>query len=159
MTAPRQLDLPAEGSGLGGVELKIQQCRTRLIRCRGRRKSHCHQPFAPSQKCVEVLNKVARIDDAEQLDVVGGEHDAIIAGALPDMAAARRQCEAETAPAGAGTFEIPHPDDGMIDPRYGVAHPPLLPSGADPPPAVGRRSALPGSRDKTRLRSETRASD
>ena len=82
------------------------------------------------EKSVETLNEVDWVDDAEQLDVVGREHDAVVAGALPDVAAARRQRETQTAPARAGKFEIPHPDNDMIDPRYGIGHPilPLRPA-------------------------------
>ena len=67
----RQLDLPPEGLDVRGMELQPLQCRTRLIRCRGRCKSYRHQPFAPGEKGVETLNEVTGSDDAEQLDVVG----------------------------------------------------------------------------------------
>src|SRR4029077_7694145 len=101
---------------------------------RGGCKSGRHQPFAMGEKSVETLNEVAGIHAAKQFDVVGPEHDAVIAGALPDMAAARGQREAETAPTHARKFEIPHPDDDMINPRYGPRHP-LFPSH---PPPTGR---------------------
>ena len=108
----------------------MQQGGARLLGWRGRRKGRRHHSFSRDEKCVEVLDEVARVDDAEQLDVVGREHDAVIAGALADVAAARREREAKPAPAGAGTLEIPHPDNDMIDPRYGIGHPilPLRPA-------------------------------
>ena len=60
--------------------------------------------------------------EAEQFEIVAAEHDAVIGGALPDMAAARGRREAEPAPAGAGAFEIANRDNYMIETRQAVAH-------------------------------------
>jgi len=69
-----------------------------------------------------MLHPVAWIDDTEELDKVAFKHDAIIGRALADMAAARRQREAEPAPSDPGTIEIANRDDDVVDPGDGIAH-------------------------------------
>ena len=54
---------------------------------------------------------------AEQFDVVGIEHDGGVAGShLGTVRAARRQRESKPLPVLGGVVEIPHYDDGVIDP-------------------------------------------
>ena len=53
---------------------------------------------------------------AEQFNVVGIEHDGVIARShLGAVRAARRQREAKALPARGGIVEIPDHDDGVID--------------------------------------------
>jgi hypothetical protein len=55
-------------------------------------------------------------EDAEQLDVIGIEHDGVVARAhLGAVGAARRQREAEPLPGLGRRIELLHHDDGVID--------------------------------------------
>src|SRR5262249_52328838 len=60
------------------------------------------QAFALGQELVEIIGELARIEDAQQLDVAPLEHDAVVAGAPADMAAAWREAEARRPPGGPG---------------------------------------------------------
>ena len=100
---------PGEGSG-GFLR--------RPLRCEGNR----HRALALRQKSFEAVGIVVALDKAQQLEIVAPEHDAVIGGALPEMAAARGQVKAEPGPAHAGMFEIAHADDDMVDPGDPVAH-------------------------------------
>src|SRR5262245_39093828 len=100
----------------------LQQRRINLFRGCAGRESRRHQAFAARKKGVEPLNKVLRIDNPEQLDIVGWKHDAVIGCSLADMAATGRQSEAEPRPSPPRSLEIANADDDVIDTRYAVAH-------------------------------------
>jgi hypothetical protein len=70
----------------------------------------------------ERLHPVAWIDDTEELYKIARKHDAIIGRPLANIAAARQESEAETAPPDPGMLEIANPDDDVVDPDDGIDH-------------------------------------
>ncbi len=88
---------------------------------RRRGEGEAEEAFPPRfQQNVQPVQELRRIDDAEKLDVVIPEHDAVIAGAPADMAAARGYGEAQTPPRVAGGFKVADADQGMIDSGQGT---------------------------------------
>jgi hypothetical protein len=81
-----------------------------------------HQAFAVLEKAVQVVGELGGIDDAEQLDVIVREHQAVVGGAPADVTAARRRPEAEPFVAGPRWVEIAHPDDHVVDARDAIGH-------------------------------------
>src|SRR5260370_29742071 len=104
------------------MKLAAEQRRAHLLGGAGWRKGRRHQPLALRQKGVEPLNKIARIDDAEKFDIVGGKHDAIIRRSLSDMPAAGRQGKSQPAPTQPRPFEVADPDADVVDARDNVVH-------------------------------------
>src|SRR5580704_1985637 len=115
------------------------------------REGYRHRALAPFEEGFEPLGMFVALDDAQQLQVIAPEHEAVIGGALPQMSAARGQGEAEPDPAHPRAFEIAHRDDDVVQTRYAVAHlflpPPARPNswtslreGAVRPPNDSRRA-------------------
>src|SRR6185312_170355 len=110
----RQLQLPREVARRRRMETAPRQlCRGRFARAGG--KSEAAQPFALAQERIEPARGLGGIDSTQQLEIVALEHDTVIAGALLQMAAARRQGEAEPGPGEARPLEILDGDDDMVD--------------------------------------------
>jgi len=117
-----QFELAAEGARLGGMQPERGErgggALRRSLRCEGDR----HRALAARQKGFEAVGIVVALDKAQQLEIVAPKHDAVIGGALPEMAAARGQRKAEPGPAHAGAFQIADADDDVVDPCDPVAH-------------------------------------
>ena len=119
--AKAQLDRP-------GLALQQPAQGSHLVRRRARRgpggtgrhrvtaaDHEAQQPLAALQEPVQAVAELARIDDAQQLEIVALEHDAVIGGAPADMPAARRRVEPQPGVLRSGNLEIADPDDGMVD--------------------------------------------
>ncbi len=75
-----------------------------------------HQPFTVFlEMLVEIHREALRVDDPTHLEVVVGEHDAQVARAPFDVAAARRYREAEAFELRARVVKVSRGDDRMID--------------------------------------------
>src|ERR1700720_776346 len=90
--------------------------------CRGER--HRHRPLSLGEKVFEPVAVLVALDKAQELDVVAPEHDAVIGGALADMAAARGHGKTEPRPAKPGALQVTDADDDVVDPRDAVIHRP-----------------------------------
>ena len=66
--------------GSGGVQIAAGQCQPQ-------------EALALRQEPVEVVGELGRVDDPEQLEIVVGEHDAVVRRAPTGMAAAWRRVE------------------------------------------------------------------
>jgi hypothetical protein len=106
-----EIDWPDPGNAAGA---KFLDSRGRV----GRGQRRPFDPFAAPRKERAARGVVRRLgQDPDELDVIGPEHDGVVAG--PHVGAvgpARRKGEAETAPGLGGAVEVTHQDDDVVEP-------------------------------------------
>ncbi len=86
-------------------------------------KGDAQQPLADCrQEAVEAVAERRRVDNAQKLEVVALEHDAVVGGGPADMPAARGRVEAEPGPLLTGGRQILDPDDQVVEAANGALH-------------------------------------
>ena len=114
---------------------------------------------ALGQELVQIVGELRCVQNAQQLDVVAPEHDAVIRRAPAGVPAARRYGEPQPPPCGVGRLQVVNPDQRVVDRAQGAAgrrhassaHVSMLCLGLRPvrrtTPAVPGRPLLPASSD------------
>ena len=108
LEAPRELAGGRGGNPGGG---RLVEARRGVIDSEG----NPHQALADGQELVEMVQVAAGIHDAAQLEIIAREHDAPVARAPFEVAAARRHGEAEALIASAALGHVADGDDRVVD--------------------------------------------
>src|SRR5215472_4837816 len=112
-----------------------------------RRPGELHRSFALGEE-IHVRGAGERgVEDTEELEIIMLEHDAVIAGAAPEMRAARARREAQSRPHHARRLEIAHRDQQMIDAGDAAPRHVLFPPFSFLPAARSGKSRASPSRD------------
>ena len=115
------------------------------------------QPLPGGQKTSEAFAVAGGVDDAAELDVAVGEHQAVLARAAAGMARERRGMEPEPLEGCPRLLQIAHADDRMVDAADVIGHSRPLPVAA----SFGTLDLdleIPGSGERRKLLIERRRS-
>ena len=112
----RQIQQPGQvARRLSARSRRVEGGSGRIGRAGG--EGNAEQPLpVPRQALAQPVVELGRVEHAEQLDVIGRQHDAVIGRAPADVAAARRHGEAEPAPGVARRIQRRHRQDDVVEP-------------------------------------------